>query len=116
MSHSPATPEKPRVVANRPETKAPLPSSEMLTSTSKVKQASLNEPSPASTYGDTIAGDSPPATPLDVGSHGKCMCSFPALQFPRSIVRLASGVNVLLGLDTICLLLGLEKLPSAPYP
>ena len=39
-----------------------------------------------------------------------------ALQFLRSIVRLATGVNVLLGLDTICLFLGLEKLPSAPYP
>ena len=116
MSHSPATPEKARVVANHPETKAPLLSSEMLTSTSKVKQTSLNEPSPASTYGDTIAGDSSPATPLDVGSHGKCMCSFPALKFPRSIIRLASGVTVLLGIDTIHLLLRLEKLPSAPYP
>ncbi|KAL9132292.1 MAG: hypothetical protein Q9175_006532 [Cornicularia normoerica] len=69
MSHSPATPDKAGTHANGSEPKAPLPSTNKLTSTSKVKQTSLNEPSPASTYGDTIAGDSSPATPLDVGSH-----------------------------------------------
>ena len=47
-----------------------MPFAEKLTSTSKVKHASINEPSPASTYGDTVAS-SCPATPLEVGNHGK---------------------------------------------
>ena len=47
-----------------------MPFAEKLTSTSKVKHASVNEPSPASTYGDTVAS-SCPATPQDVGNHGK---------------------------------------------
>lgn len=85
--------------ANGSESKAPLPSTDKLTSTSKVKQASLNEPSPASTYGDTTAGGNSPATPLDIGSHGKCMCSFPALHVPRSVFSLASQHRDLLGLD-----------------
>lgn len=75
--------------ANRSESKAPLPSTDKLTSTSKVKQTSLNEPSPASTYGETIAGGSSPATPLDVGSHGKrtaVMCSLPVCHSPRSFL------------------------------
>ena len=47
-----------------------MPFAEKLTSTSKVKHASINEPSPASTYGDTVAS-SCPATPQEVGNHGK---------------------------------------------
>ena len=48
-------------------------------------RSSLHEPSPASTYGETIAGDSIPATPQDVIGHGmliadastspRCACS-----------------------------------------
>ncbi len=90
MSHSPATPDKAGVRGSGPESKASLPSTDKLTSTSKVKQISLDEPSPASTYGDTIAGDSSPATPLDVGSHGKFMRYFPACHLPLSIFCLAS--------------------------
>lgn len=78
------------MLANGSESKAPLASTEKLTSTSKVKQASLTEPSPASTYGDTIAGGSSPATPLDVGSHGKYTCPFPARYLPRSVFCLTS--------------------------
>lgn len=79
---------------NGSESKASLPSTtDKLTSTSKVKQASLNEPSPTSTYGDTIAGGSSPATPLDFGSHGKCIFCFPARQLPRSVFCLASQVQ-----------------------
>ena len=47
-----------------------MPFAEKLTSTSKIKHASINEPSPASTYGDTVAS-SCPATPQDLGNHGK---------------------------------------------
>ena len=90
MSHSPATPDKAGMHADGSESKAPRLPTDKLTSNSKIKQASLNEPSPASTYGDTIAGGSSPATPLDVGSHGKCMCSFPACHLPRSVFCLAS--------------------------
>ena len=88
MSHSPATPDKAGVLINGSEPKASLPSTDKLTSTFKVK-TSLNEPSPASTYGDTSAGDSSPATPLDVGSHGKCKSLFtlsiPSLHLPASL-------------------------------
>ena len=47
-----------------------MPFADKLTSTSKVKHASINEPSPASTYGDTVAS-SCPATPQEVGDHSK---------------------------------------------
>ena len=74
MSHSPATPDKAGMHGEGSQPKASLPSTtDKLTSNSEVKHSSLNEPSPASTYGDTIAGGSSPATPLDVGSHGKRM-------------------------------------------
>ena len=90
MPHSPATPDIAGMHENVSESKAPLPSTtDKLTSTSKVKQTSLNEPSPTSTYGDTIAGGSSPATPLDVGSHGKCMYYFSACHLPCSIFCLA---------------------------
>ena len=73
MTHSPATPDKGGMHGDGSEPKAPLPSTtDKLTSNPEVKRSSLNEPSPTSTYGDTIAGGSSPATPLDVGSHGKC--------------------------------------------
>ena len=99
MSHSPATPDKAGVRGNGLESKASLPSTDKLTSISKVKQISLNEPSPASTYGETIAGGSSPATPLDVGSHGKCMRYFPAGHSPLSVFCLALRLRGLLGLD-----------------
>ena len=79
MSHSPATPDKIGMHASGSESRTPLPSTDKLTSTSKIKQASLHEPSPASTYGDTIVGGSSPATPLDVGSHGRCMPRSPSV-------------------------------------
>ena len=71
MSHSPATPDKSTVDAAIVPSKVPVPSLDKLTSTSKVKQASFHEPSPASTYGDTAAGDSFPATPQEAGEHGE---------------------------------------------
>lgn len=102
--------------ANGSESKAPLPSTDKLTSTSKVKQASLNEPSPASTYGDTIAGGNSPATPLDVGSHGKCMRSFPAFHLHRSVFSLASRLGVLLELDDHESLREARKVTFRPCP
>lgn len=44
-----------------------------LTSASKFKQTSFNEPSPASTYGETNVGNSTPATPLGGGDYGKLL-------------------------------------------
>lgn len=99
MSHTPATPDKTGMHANGSEFKASLPSTEKLTSTSKAKQTSLVEPSPASTYGDTITGGSSPATPLDVGSHGKCMYSFFTRHLPRFVYCRESRLGVLLALD-----------------
>ena len=68
--HSPATPEKAGKHATKSSPNVAMPFAEKLTSTSKVKHASINEPSPASTYGDTVAS-SCPATPQEVGNHGK---------------------------------------------
>ena len=100
MPHSPATPDKAGMHVHGPEPKAPLHSTtDKLASNSKVKQTSLNEPSPTSTCGDTVAGGSSPATPLDVGSHGKCMCYFPACTLSRSIQILPSITNLDFGSD-----------------
>ena len=68
--HSPATPDKAGKHATRSSPNVAMPFAEKLTSTSKVKHTSINEPSPASTYGDTVAS-SCPATPQEVGNHGK---------------------------------------------
>ena len=70
MCHSPATPDKAGKHAANSSSNVAIPFAEKLTSTSKVKHASINEPSPASTYGDTVAS-SCPATPQEVGNHGK---------------------------------------------
>lgn len=70
MCDSPATPDKAGKHATKSSHNVAMPFAEKLTSTSKVKHASINEPSPASTYGDTVAS-SCPATPLEVGNHGK---------------------------------------------
>ena len=65
MSYSPATPDKSFKDASKYPTKIVIPNLEKQ-STTKVKQASLNEPSPASTYGGTAIGDSVPVTPQEV--------------------------------------------------
>jgi len=70
MSQSPATPSKNGKHAVESSPKSAMRSTEKPTSTSKVHQASLHEPSPASTYGDT-AGSSVPATPQDNGPASK---------------------------------------------
>ena len=67
MSHSPATPGQAGKHATESSPNVIKP---FITSAIKVKQASLNEPSPASTYGETV-GSSCPATPQEVGGHGK---------------------------------------------
>ena len=71
MSQFPATPNKPAKEAAKRFPKTAVPSLEKLASASKVKQSSVYEPSPASTHGDTAAGDSVPATPLENHGHGK---------------------------------------------
>ncbi|KAL8708272.1 MAG: hypothetical protein Q9220_006849 [cf. Caloplaca sp. 1 TL-2023] len=66
MSPSPATPSKSTAEASNsaaPTIKQPL-------SDSRATKQSMNEPSPASTYGETAAGDSIPATPQDTPSYG----------------------------------------------
>ena len=65
MSHSPATPNKNGQHPAESSPKSGLPSTENLTSTTKIQRASLHEPSPASTYGGTT-GSSVPATPQDI--------------------------------------------------
>lgn len=54
-----------------------LPSSARA-STSNGMQSALYEPSPASTYGDTVAGESP-ATPYHIDDYGKFMGSSTAV-------------------------------------
>ena len=70
MSHSPATPDKAGKHATKSSPNVAMPFAEKLTSTSKIKHASINEPSPASTYGGTVAS-SCPATPQELGNHGE---------------------------------------------
>ena len=62
--------------ADTPSIVVAVPSLEKLTYAAKVMQESLNEPSPASTYGDTAVGDSVPATPQESGDHGKLFSSY----------------------------------------
>lgn len=69
MSRSPATPDK-SIDGLGKYSKVAVPSREKLASTSRVKNESIHEPSPASTYGDTAAGDSVPATPLKTPEYG----------------------------------------------
>ncbi len=69
MSQSPATPDK-SIDGLSSYSEGPVPSVEKLTSTSRVRNESIHEPSPASTYGDTAAGDSVPATPLKTPEYG----------------------------------------------
>ncbi|KAL8845345.1 MAG: hypothetical protein Q9176_000516 [Flavoplaca citrina] len=64
MSHSPATPNR----LNAEATSSALASIHELSTASGVKLSSLHEPSPASTYGETTAGDSVPATPQDANN------------------------------------------------
>ena len=71
MSQFPATPNKPAKDAAKRFPKTGEPSVEKLASASNVKQSSVCEPSPASTHGDTAAGDSVPATPLENHGYGK---------------------------------------------
>ncbi|KAI4171137.1 MAG: hypothetical protein LQ343_004473 [Gyalolechia ehrenbergii] len=65
MSQSPATPNKPSGEAG----KTAVSSTEKPALGSRAVRSSLHEPSPASTYGETNAGDSIPATPQDVDGH-----------------------------------------------
>lgn len=69
MSHSPATPDK-AIDGLGKYSKVAVPSVEKLASASRVRNESILEPSPASTYGDTAVGDSVPATPLKTAEYG----------------------------------------------
>ncbi|KAL8661369.1 MAG: hypothetical protein Q9202_005671 [Teloschistes flavicans] len=83
MSHSPATPNKPTAEAGNPF----VSSMKEFTSALAKLQSSMHEPSPASTYGETAAGDSIPATPQADGDHERSSGSpFPARQ-AKSFVR-----------------------------
>ena len=64
------TPDKASLIKYAPSPQSTGPASDKLTSSTKSKLASLTEPSPASTYGDTV-GSSMPATPLETGAPGK---------------------------------------------
>ncbi|KAL9014866.1 MAG: hypothetical protein Q9173_000503, partial [Seirophora scorigena] len=66
MSHSPATPSKP-IGKFAKLTASPTEKSNVA---SRIMRSSMHEPSPASTYGETNAGSSIPATPQDFNDHG----------------------------------------------
>ncbi|KAI9715905.1 MAG: hypothetical protein M1812_005725 [Candelaria pacifica] len=70
MSYNPATPEK-AVECSAQGIIVAASARQQDSITKGNQQGSLHEPSPASTYGDTAAGDSVPATPLDVERKGK---------------------------------------------
>ena len=64
MSHQPATPVRPGDGVSDFMSKAEVLSKEKRTANAILKHTPLHEPSPASTYGETLVGDSVPATPL----------------------------------------------------
>ncbi|KAL8968761.1 MAG: hypothetical protein Q9183_002311 [Haloplaca sp. 2 TL-2023] len=64
MSHDPSTPDKPGAEAPASSSSKGKESASGAENT----RSSLHEPSPASTYGETAAGDSDPATPQAHGS------------------------------------------------
>ncbi|KAL8922203.1 MAG: hypothetical protein Q9172_003664 [Xanthocarpia lactea] len=76
MSHSPATPNKLGAEA----ASSVLASPHEPLSASGVKRSSLHEPSPASTYGETTAGDSVPATPQDVANNDPSLALLDSLR------------------------------------
>ncbi|KAL8733622.1 MAG: hypothetical protein Q9166_002032 [cf. Caloplaca sp. 2 TL-2023] len=73
MSQSPATPNKLSAEVTSASTVGP-------TAASGIMRSSLHEPSPASTYGETSAGDSIPATPQDVGGNDPSMALLDSLR------------------------------------
>lgn len=105
MSQSPTTPNKPSGGAG----KMAASSADMPAVYSSVVRSSLHEPSPASTYGETTAGDSIPATPQDVECHGKS--SIDALptsallmfEFPRSLGGYCFVIPIVLCLTCLAL-------------
>ncbi|KAI4110648.1 MAG: hypothetical protein LQ339_001224 [Xanthoria mediterranea] len=64
MSQSPATPNK----LDAEAASSTLASTHEPSSASRLMRSSIQEPSPASTYGETNAGDSVPATPQDINN------------------------------------------------
>ena len=70
MASSPATPDKANIEAAE-LSRASGHSFNQVKSASKVQHASVLDPSPASTYGDTAGTSSVPATPLDNRKTGK---------------------------------------------
>ena len=64
MSHQPATPIRPGHGVSDFIPKSDILSKEKRAANVIHKQTPLHEPSPASTYGETAAGDSVPATPI----------------------------------------------------
>ena len=94
MSQSPITPVKPTEVGNARSAKVAVPSLEKIFSATRVKQASMHEPSPASTYGDTAVGDSVPATPLETQSQGERFLNpacCPGVHNAKVVVDMGSG-------------------------
>ncbi|KAK4693970.1 hypothetical protein P7C71_g3521, partial [Lecanoromycetidae sp. Uapishka_2] len=67
-----------------------MSSDEKANGASTLKQASLYEPSPASTYGDTI-GSSVPATPQDAASHTDLIQSLQAAQIDPAIQTISGS-------------------------
>ena len=73
MSRAPVTPEK--STKTNYSGKVAVPRILMHPPKDTVTSSSFHEPSPASTYGDTVAGDSTPVTPQD-GIHTGKYASF----------------------------------------
>ncbi|KAI9819208.1 MAG: hypothetical protein M1827_007364 [Pycnora praestabilis] len=109
MSYSPTTPEKSRFDPGKGLDLAPSTDEQGLAAKGK-QTTSLHEPSPASTYGDTAAGDSVPATPLEDVSHeptssvnrsAKCMHLTPLTDATdlESMTATASPIHPIYGLS-----------------
>ena len=102
MTPPPATPDNSVTSGTKSSAKLALPVVDK-TATSKVLQASANEPSPASTYGASAAGDSVPVTPQEI--NGKC-----SIVFDDSFRFCSSMVHFLLRLDFITIRFGEVKI------
>lgn len=87
MTRSPATPQKSNKTFSNEASKVAVPYLDKLTASAKGKQPSPQGPSPASTYGDTAAGDSVPVTPLVASDHGQSAMSPRLLIIPSLAAR-----------------------------
>jgi len=90
MARSPATPDKANTEAPEHSSKVALPSIDKINSASMIQQASVHEPSPASTYGETAGSRSVPATPQEYRTTSKSQTLLFKFLIPQRFAAMTS--------------------------